>query len=320
MEYGRLGKTQLQVSRVGLGTGGDAQLGQKLGMTRSESCKIVHRALELGINFFDTSPAYGDTEAILGSALKEAKLVTPSIICTKIQVNEGEALLKAPEKMVSSVERSLKLLNTDRLDIVLLHGLKPDHYSEAIDRLYPDFVRLKEAGMIRHLGVSEHMWADLDQSTISKAIETDLFDVFMFRYNMCTQGPERRIFPKSSKYDPGLLCMSPVRKPFCNPHDLNEWIHSYKNEGILGPEALSESDPISHWIKEGTSVLADRGIKFVAHQKAIHVIVTGTSNIDHLKANVDSAFSPSLPPPVESALRRINEKIEKSRPAAQRRM
>ncbi len=314
MQYCRLGKTELEVSRIGLGTGGDSRLGQKLGMTRSESCKIVHRALELDINFFDTSPAYGDTEAILGSALKEAKLVTPPIICTKIQINEGEGLLKAPEKMVASVERSLKLLHTDRLDIVLLHGLKPDHYREAIDRLYPTFVSLKEAGMTQFLGVSEHMWGDLDQSTISQAIETDLFDVFMFRYNMCTQGPERRIFPKSSKNDPGLLCMSPLRKPFCNPHELIKWINSYKNEGILGPEALSESDPVFHWIKEGMAVLADRGIKYVAHQKAIHVIVTGTSNLDHLKANVDSAFSPPLPPPVEAALRRIYGKIEKSRP------
>lgn len=314
MEFVCLGRTGLRVSRVGLGTGGDSRLGQKLGMTKSQAHQIIYRALDFGINFFDTSPAYGNTEAILGSALKEAKLAAPSIICTKIQVNEGEALLKAPEKMVSSVERSLKRLNTDRLDIVLLHGLKPEHYRDAIDRLYPTFIRLKEEGMIQFLGVSEHMWRDLDQSTISQAIETDLFDVFMFRYNMCIQGPERRIFPKCSINGPGLLCMSPVRKPFFDPHDLIKWINTYKDEGILGQEALSESDPIYHWIKEDVAVLADRGIKYVANQKAIHVIVTGTSNLDHLKANVDSAFSPPLPPPVEEALRRIYCKIKKSRP------
>ena len=314
MKFIRLGKTALKVSRVGLGTGGDSQLGQKLGMSETQACKIIYRALDLGINFFGTSPAYGNTEAILGRALKQAKVIDSSIICTKIQINEDKELLKIPKTMVASVERSLKLLNKDRLDIVLLHGLKPRHYNEAIDRLYPYFLNLKDTGMIQYLGVSEHMWSDLDQSTISQAIETDLFDVFMFRYNMCTQGPERSIFPKCSKHDPGLLCMSPVRKPFCHPHDLIKWIYAYKNEGVLGSEALSKSDPIFHWIKQGTAVLADSGIKFVAHQKKIHVIITGTSNSDHLKANVDSAFSTPLSATDEATLRHIYGKIRKSRP------
>ena len=96
MKFIRLGKTALKVSRVGLGTGGDSQLGQKLGMSETQACKIIYRALDLGINFFDTSPAYGNTEAILGRALKQAKVIDSSIICTKIQINEDKELLKIP--------------------------------------------------------------------------------------------------------------------------------------------------------------------------------------------------------------------------------
>ena len=315
MEYGVLGKTGLEVSRVGLGTGGDSRLGQKLGMTESQACQIIYRALDLGINFFDTSPAYGDTEAILGRALKNAKSTTPYYICTKIPINNEGMILKDPEKIVHSVERSLKRLRTERLDIALFHGLKPGDYNEAIDRLYPTLTRLRDKGMIRYLGVSEHMWGDLDQTTVSQAVETDLFDVFMIRYNMFIQGPEWRVFPKLSQSNPGLLCMSPVRKPFLNPNELIKWINNCKSEGKLDSEALSENDPVLNWIKGGTVVLVDNGIKFVAHQKEIHVLVTGTSNLEHLEANVRSALSPPLPETTEATLRRIYGKRETSRSA-----
>lgn len=314
MKYVTLGKTGLRVSRVGLGTGGDSQLGQKLGMPESQSRQIINRALDLGIIFFDTSPAYGNTETILGHALKDAKLTYPHYICTKIPINSEGMLPQDTATIVRSVENSLRCLKIDRLDIALFHGLKPDDYNEAIDRLYPALNKLKDEGKIHYLGVSEHMWADINQATVSQAVDTDLFDVFMLRYNMFTQGPEWRVFPKLQKSNPGLLCMSPVRKPFSIPDELIKWINEYKADGKLDAEALSESDPILDWIKEGAAALVDNGIKFVAHQKAVHVLVTGTSNPNHLEANVRSALSPPHAEAIETTLRRIYGKLETSKP------
>ena len=71
MKYRILGKTGLEVSLLGIGTGGSSQFGQKSNVAEEEVLKLVHRALELGINFFDSSAVYGDSEAILGRALSE---------------------------------------------------------------------------------------------------------------------------------------------------------------------------------------------------------------------------------------------------------
>ena len=69
MQYRRFGRTGLQVSVVGLGSGGPSQLGQKSGVPAAAAIRVVRRALDLGINLLDTSAAYGESEAILGRAL-----------------------------------------------------------------------------------------------------------------------------------------------------------------------------------------------------------------------------------------------------------
>ena len=70
MEHRRMGRTGLDVSVLSLGTGGARQLGQKAGMSQTEQTRFVRRALDLGVNFIDTSSDYGESEVILGKALK----------------------------------------------------------------------------------------------------------------------------------------------------------------------------------------------------------------------------------------------------------
>ena len=71
MQYRRFGRTGLRVSVVGLGSGGPSQLGQKSGVPAAAAIRVVRRALDLGINLLDTSASYGESEAILGRALRE---------------------------------------------------------------------------------------------------------------------------------------------------------------------------------------------------------------------------------------------------------
>ncbi|MCY4352872.1 MAG: aldo/keto reductase, partial [Gemmatimonadetes bacterium] len=70
MEYRILGRTGLKVSIIGIGGGGPTQMGQKTGVDQAGVNRLVQRALDLGINFFDTAAAYGESETILGNALK----------------------------------------------------------------------------------------------------------------------------------------------------------------------------------------------------------------------------------------------------------
>jgi aryl-alcohol dehydrogenase-like predicted oxidoreductase len=69
MKYRTLGRTELRVSVMGVGTGGPSNFGQSTGVPEEESARLVSRALDLGINFFDTSAAYRESESILGRAL-----------------------------------------------------------------------------------------------------------------------------------------------------------------------------------------------------------------------------------------------------------
>ena len=69
VEYRQLGRTNLSVSLLGIGSGGANRLGQRHGSDRTDSHRLVRHALDLGINFFDTAPTYGDSESLLGEAL-----------------------------------------------------------------------------------------------------------------------------------------------------------------------------------------------------------------------------------------------------------
>ena len=88
MEYRRFGRTGLQVSVIGLGTGGPSRLGQRSGIPEPEAIKTVHRALDLGVNLIDTAANYAGSEAILGRALRGVPR-DRFILCTKFGPARG---------------------------------------------------------------------------------------------------------------------------------------------------------------------------------------------------------------------------------------
>ena len=110
MLYRTLGKTGLRVSVMGLGCGGKSRIGQRQGKTESESVALIRLALENRVNYFDAAEAY-QTESILGKAIgkKERESV---ILATKMGLN--------PARVEESLERSLRNLRTDYVDVFQL--------------------------------------------------------------------------------------------------------------------------------------------------------------------------------------------------------
>ncbi|HVZ31468.1 MAG TPA: aldo/keto reductase, partial [Polyangiaceae bacterium] len=132
MQYTALGRTELQVSRVGLGCGGPSRLGQSYGSSLEDSKRVIFRALELGINLFDTAESYG-TEAVLGSALREARASQRVVVSTKKSVWDWDAKrLCTPDEMASGIDASLERLGRDRIEIFHLHGLGLEHAEYAL--------------------------------------------------------------------------------------------------------------------------------------------------------------------------------------------
>jgi aryl-alcohol dehydrogenase-like predicted oxidoreductase len=119
MEYTVLGRTGLRVSRVGFGGGG---IGQVWGpTTEAESVRAIHRALELGVNFFDVAPAYGQgtAEAVLGRALQGRQ--EPVVVATKVRL-AAEEMHDIASAVRTSVEASLRRLRRETVDVLHIHN------------------------------------------------------------------------------------------------------------------------------------------------------------------------------------------------------
>lgn len=146
MEYRRLGETELDVSVMGLGTGGPSMFGQKTGADQRRRDRLVRRALELGINFFDSSPAYGDSEEMLGHALNGVPRDQYVLATKLVPVPPPSDQVLSPQEAIASVEASLTRLRVDSVDILQLHGVAPEHYRWVVDTLLPCVQRLREQG------------------------------------------------------------------------------------------------------------------------------------------------------------------------------
>lgn len=128
MEYTFLGKSDLKVSKICLGCMGfgDGSSLQPYALDYESSKKIIKIALDDGINFFDTANCYGNgsSEVYLGKAIKELTSRDKVIIATKVYYNEGKL---SKEAILREVEGSLKRLNTDYIDLLIIHRFDYDH-------------------------------------------------------------------------------------------------------------------------------------------------------------------------------------------------
>ena len=109
MIYRRLGRTNLSVSLLSLGTGGARRLGQAMGMTLLDQQRLVHHAMDLGVNLVDTAEQYGESESILGRCLRGIPR-NQYFLSTKWAPRIGEEFVPNPVALQASVERSLQRL------------------------------------------------------------------------------------------------------------------------------------------------------------------------------------------------------------------
>ena len=170
MQYRTLGRTNLEVSFVSLGTGGPSRLGQNTHSDDLQSCRVVHEALSHGINLFDTAAAYSESEVLLGRALAEVPR-DEYILATKFTpMSKATGVAISPGELVRACEKSLSRLGVEVIDIYQFHGLVPDNYRVTVDRLYPTMEQLQEAGKIRFIGVTEYFFKDPGHEMLRMAL------------------------------------------------------------------------------------------------------------------------------------------------------
>ncbi len=301
MEYIKLGKTGLKVSVACLGCGGSSTIGKSTGKTENQSINLIKTALDLGVNFFDTANVYG-TEGILGKAIKNVNR-DQIVISTKHHVSTKNKKYSHID-IISGIENSLKELKTDYIDIFHLHGVAPKDIDHAIT-LVPELLKEKEKGKIRFLGITESSPIDPDQITISKAINTNYFDVIMLAFSMMNQNAKTEILPKTMSKNIATMSMFVVRSLFSVKGRLQEDIHKLVKDKRLPEWFLDEKEPLEYILKDsGANSIIDACYRYVRHQQGIDTVLFGTGNIDHLKENIKSISNLKLS---DECINKINQ-------------
>ena len=231
MEYTTLGKTGLKVSRIGLGAW---QFSQAWGVLEYERAKaVIERAIEHGINFFDTAMVYGlgISENFLGKALRELGVKRDEVvISTKIP---GEFL--NPDDVFRSVEKSLKIMGFDHVDILLAHW--PPCWHHYPTRAYAKAMeRLVLLGKVSYLGLSDFP-LELVESFRSHLSKVDV-EVLQIRYNLVERWAEEELIPYAERHRMTVQAWSPIAK--------GALTGKYTPENLPQFSDVRASDPVFH--------------------------------------------------------------------------
>ncbi|WP_144795306.1 aldo/keto reductase [Microbacterium paludicola] len=206
MQYRTLGRTGLRVSPFALGTMMFSSFGNS---DQTEVDGMIARALDAGINFVDTADAYGDSEEILGRALKGRR--DDVILASKFArpIGDDPNHRGASRRwIVSAVENSLRRLQTDHLDLYQVHRPDPDTDIEETLSALTDLVR---SGKVRAIGTSDMPASDIVEAQwVAERRGLERFRTEQPHYSLLDRSIEREVLPVAQRYGMGTVIWSPL--------------------------------------------------------------------------------------------------------------
>lgn len=209
MQYAKLGNTNIEVSRLCIGAMSFGKAGTMHDWTLDEksSEEIVKHALNLGINFFDTANIYsaGTSEEYLGKAIKKYAKRDKVIISSKVYFNEGR--LKK-EAILREIDGTLKRLDTDYLDIYIIHRFD---YETRIEETMEALNEVVKAGKVRTLGASAmYAYQFHNLQMVARDNNFARFEVMQNHYNLIYREDEREMIPLCKQMNVSLMPYSPL--------------------------------------------------------------------------------------------------------------
>jgi aryl-alcohol dehydrogenase-like predicted oxidoreductase len=288
MKYRILGRTGLRVSAIGLGT--MVHAGHFGPMNDSESLSAIDAALELGVNFIDTSDAYGAgySESLLGKALRGKR--DKVILATK-----GGNIMVGPERGKRNfavdyigrvLDESLKRLQTDSVDLYQLHNPTV----EVIERceVWELLEKSKKAGKICHYGVSINT---IEEGVA--AVKTGRSDTIQLEYNLLSQEPAEKIFPLAQEANVGIIARIPLRRGVLTgkmtQKDENRFqgedvrARSFKGEAFA--KELAKAEQLKFLVHGPVKTLGQAALAFCVAHPAVAVTIPGARNAQQMREN-----------------------------------
>jgi aryl-alcohol dehydrogenase-like predicted oxidoreductase len=288
MQYRILGKTGLRVSAVGLGT--MVHAGHFGPMNDSESLDAIDAAMDLGVNFIDTSDAYGAgySENLLGQALRGKR--DRVILATKggnVMVGPDRGRRNfSPEYISRVMDESLKRLQTDYIDLYQLHNPTVD----VIERgdVWEVLDRAKQAGKIRHYGVSINT---IDEGIA--AVTDGRSETIQLEYNLLAQEPAEKVFPLAQKANVGIIARVPLRRGVLTgkmtADDENRFqgedvrARSFKGEPFR--QELAKAEQLRFLVHGEVKTMAQAAIAFCLAHPAVSITIPGARNAQQMREN-----------------------------------
>ena len=283
-----LGRTGLRVSEISLG----GLFFGKLADGRDTEA-TVRRAAECGINLIDTAPAYTGSEEDLGQAWAGG-LRRKFILTTKWWpfLGGGRGIRQNPADLRRSVETSLRRLRTDRIDIFLFHSLTFEGDIEAVryGPLWKELERLKRAGTIGHVGLSNSADYDTEDERLTEATRKG-FDVVMPEFNLFKQRAVRAALPRWQRAGTGVLAIMPLGQAawgygLRDRTYVRDSLKALREKKALPekPEYEGES-ALDFLLDDTTPTIAAAAIRFCLSFPEVSTVCSGTNDPLHVEEN-----------------------------------
>ena len=277
MQYNLLGKSSLKISEVGFGC-------MSLGNNDADNANIIHRAIELGINFFDTADVYanGENEITLGKAIsnKRKDLIVASKVGNVVR-EKGPGFDWNPSKqhILDSVEKSLKRLGTDYIDLYQLHGGTID---DPIDETIEAFELLQQQGKIRFYGISS-----IRPNVIREYVKRSSIVSVMMQYSLLDRRPEETCFELLKQSNIGVLARGGLAKGLIAGKNATSFL-SYSAEDVKKLAGVVQK------LTAANRTSAQTGLKFVLNPSIVKSAVTGIRTVEQLNDVCGVSNAPEL--------------------------
>ena len=310
MRYRTFGRTGWQVSDIGYGMWG---MGGWSGSDDEESLGSLHRAVELGCNFFDTAWGYGrgHSEQLLGQLVR-AHPDKRIYVATKIPPKNGQWPARPeysldetfpPDHIREYVESSLRNLGLGSMDLIQFH-VWDDSWAED-KRWQKAMDDLKREGLVRTVGISLNRW---EPENAIRALRTGLIDAVQVIYNIFDQAPEDELFPVCRELNIGVIARVPFDEgTLTGTLTLDsQWPEGDWRNGYFGSENLKASVERAKALRPvipAGMTMPEMALRFILSNPDVSTIIPGMRKLKNVEMNITASDAGGLEPGLIQRLR-----------------